>query len=294
MARTVQRCWWCGSDPLYVAYHDQEWGVPVLDDRALFSKLVLDGFQAGLSWITVLRKRAAFERAFHGFDPERVARYGERDVARLLGNAGIIRSGAKIRAAITNAQAWTTIMEAGPGAFRDLLWRHVDHRTRVNRFRAPADYPAATAESEAMARTLRAAGFRFCGPTICYAFMQAVGMTNDHLVTCFRHAPLVRAAVKRMPRGGSSTSSATASGRRIAQEASKERERTGVAENGSKPRGRTGDAENGGKARGRTGVAQKSTKTRERVGGGAAKREIGRRAPTGSGSRRAAPRGPAR
>jgi DNA-3-methyladenine glycosylase I len=200
MAKVVHRCWWCGSDPLYVAYHDREWGVPVLDDRALYAKLVLDGFQAGLSWITVLRKREAFERAFHGLDPERVARYGERDVARLLRDEGIIRSRAKIRGAIANAQAWLAVMEGGPGAFRDLLWRHVDFRTRVNRFRAPADYPASTPESEDMARTLRKAGFRFCGPTICYAFMQAVGMTNDHLVTCFRHAPLVRAAVERMPR----------------------------------------------------------------------------------------------
>ncbi|MBL9141286.1 MAG: DNA-3-methyladenine glycosylase I [Phycisphaerae bacterium] len=199
MAKPVHRCWWCGTDPLYVAYHDTEWGVPVVDDRALFEKLVLDGFQAGLSWLTVLRKRQEFVRAFHGFDPRRIARYGERDVARLLKNEGIIRSRAKIEGAIGNARAWLVVMEAGPGSFRDLLWQHVDGRTRVNRFKGKSDYPAATPQSEAMARTLKKAGFKFCGPTICYAFMQAVGMTNDHVTTCFRHAPLVRAAVKRMP-----------------------------------------------------------------------------------------------
>lgn len=199
MASPVHRCWWCGADPLYVAYHDTEWGVPVLDDRALFEKLVLDGFQAGLSWITVLRKRPAFVRAFHGFDPARIARYGERDVARLLGNDGIIRSRAKINGAIANARVWLKIMEAGKGSFRDALWQHVEFKTRINRFAHPSDYPAATPQSEAMARMLKKSGFKFCGPTICYAFMQAVGMTNDHLRTCFRHAPLARAAVKRMP-----------------------------------------------------------------------------------------------
>lgn len=176
-------------------YHDREWGVPVLDDRALYAKLVLDGFQAGLSWITVLRKRPAFERAFRGFEPAAVARFGPRDVERLLRDGGIIRSRAKIEAAIANARAWDTVMEAGGrGAFRDLLWRHTGHRTRVNNRRSPSDVPASTASSERMARSLRAAGFRFCGPTICYAFMQAVGMVNDHLVSCPRHAACARMA----------------------------------------------------------------------------------------------------
>jgi DNA-3-methyladenine glycosylase I len=193
------RCWWCGSDPLYVAYHDEEWGVPVLDDRALFEKLVLDGFQAGLSWITVLRKRPAFQRAFDGFEPQRIVKFTQRDVARLLKDEGIIRSRAKIEGAMRNARVWLDVMEGGPGSFRDLLWQHVGHRTTVNRLRDRGDYQAATPESEAMARTLRKRGFTFCGPTICYAFMQAVGMVNDHLVTCHRHAPVARMAVKRMP-----------------------------------------------------------------------------------------------
>ncbi|MFO0783899.1 MAG: DNA-3-methyladenine glycosylase I [Phycisphaerales bacterium] len=199
MAKSTARCWWCGDDPTYVHYHDTEWGVPVLDDRALFEKLVLDGFQAGLSWITVLRKKPAFVRAFKGFEPARVARFTQHDVARLLQDEGIIRSRAKINGAITNAQAWLKIMEDGPGAFRDFLWQHVEFTTQVNRFRERADIPAETPQSAAMAKALKKAGFTFCGPTICYAFMQAVGMTNDHLVSCFRHAPLVRAAVKQMP-----------------------------------------------------------------------------------------------
>jgi DNA-3-methyladenine glycosylase I len=178
-----------------VKYHDREWGVPVVDDRALYAKLVLDGFQAGLSWITVLRKRPAFERAFSGFDPATVARFGTRDVDRLLQDEGIIRSRAKIEAAITNARAWQAVMESGGrGAFRDLLWRHTGHRTRINHRRTPKDVPASTAISERMARSLRAEGFRFCGPTICYAFMQAVGMVNDHLVTCPRHEACARLA----------------------------------------------------------------------------------------------------
>jgi len=189
------RCWWCGSDPVYVRYHDREWGVPVTGDRALWEKLVLDGFQAGLSWITILRRRPAFRRAFAGFDPSAVARFGARDVARLLRDEGIIRSRAKIDAAIANARAWERVMEAGGrGAFRDLLWEHVGHRTRVNALRRPSDIRPSTAESERMAKSLRAAGFKFCGPVICYAFMQAVGMVNDHLVSCPRHSACARLA----------------------------------------------------------------------------------------------------
>ncbi|MFO0963639.1 MAG: DNA-3-methyladenine glycosylase I [Phycisphaerales bacterium] len=189
------RCPWCGTDPLYVAYHDEEWGVPVLDDRALFEKLILDGFQAGLSWITILRKREAFRRAFRDFDPERVARFGARDVARLLQDEGIVRSRAKIEGAVRNARLWCELIDAqGPGAFRDLLWQHVGHRTLQPRLRTLAQIPAVTPQSEAMAKQLRKAGYTFCGPTICYAFMQAVGMTNDHIVPCHRHAAVARMA----------------------------------------------------------------------------------------------------
>ena len=189
------RCWWCGSDPVYVRYHDREWGVPVTADRALWEKLVLDGFQAGLSWITILRKRPAFRRAFAGFDPSAVARFGARDVARLLRDDGIVRSRAKIEAAIANARAWERVMEVGGrGAFRDLLWEHVGHRTHVNALRRPSDIRPSTAESERMAKSLRSAGFTFCGPVICYAFMQAVGMVNDHLVSCPRHTACARLA----------------------------------------------------------------------------------------------------
>ena len=189
-----ERCWWCGTDPVYVDYHDTEWGVPVTDDRALWAKLVLDGFQAGLSWITILRKRDAFERAFAGLDPVRVARFGARDVIRLMGDKGIIRSRAKIDAAIRNARVWCDVMEAGPGAFRDLLWQHVDHRTQDSALRTRTDMPVRSAQSEAMARTLKRCGFSFCGPVICYAYMQAVGMVNDHLVTCPRHAACAKLA----------------------------------------------------------------------------------------------------
>jgi len=191
------RCWWCGTDPVYVKYHDTEWGVPVTDDRALYEKLVLDGFQAGLSWITVLRKRPAFREAFRGFDPAKVARFSARDVARLLKDEGIIRSRAKIDGAIANARAWESVMEAGGrGAFRDLLWQHVGHATKVNALRRPSDIRPTSVESERMAKTLKKAGFKFCGPTICYAYMQAVGMVNDHLVSCPRHEACAKRARK--------------------------------------------------------------------------------------------------
>ena len=196
MTAAPARCFWCGTDPLYVAYHDEEWGVPVLDDRALWEKLVLDGFQAGLAWITVLRKREAFRKAFRDFEPATIARFGEPDIARLLGDAGIIRSRQKIEATIKNAKSYLAVMEAGPGAFRDLLWRHVDHRTIVNRLGGPADFQAETDESRAMSKALRKAGFSFVGPTICYAFMQAVGMVNDHVTTCHRHAACASLAKK--------------------------------------------------------------------------------------------------
>jgi len=182
------RCPWCGDDPLYVAYHDTEWGVPERDGRALWEKLVLDGFQAGLAWITILRKRAAFRAAFDGFDPERVARYGEADVARLLADAGIVRHRGKIEAAIIGARAFLDM--GGAPAFSDYCWAFVDGAPIRNRFASMADVPAATPLSNAVSKDLKSRGFGFCGPTIVYAWMQATGMVNDHLVTCPRHAEL--------------------------------------------------------------------------------------------------------
>jgi len=184
------RCPWPGEDPLYCAYHDEEWGVPEFDHRALYEKLVLDGFQAGLSWITILRKRENFRRAFDGFDPARIARYGKRDVARLLKDDGIIRSKAKIAAAIKGAQLWLEIMEKEPGGFSALIWKHVDGKPRVNRYRSVKQVPAKTRMSENLSKELKQRGFNFCGPVIVYAFAQAVGMVNDHLVSCHRHAEL--------------------------------------------------------------------------------------------------------
>jgi DNA-3-methyladenine glycosylase I len=185
----IVRCGWCGADPLYVAYHDTEWGVPEHDDRALFEKLILDGFQAGLSWITILRKRDNFRRAFDGFAPEKVARYTPARLSRLMLDEGIVRNRAKIEATVSNARAWLAIQER-EGSFATYLWGFVDGRPIVNRWSAHAQVPAETAESRAMAKDLKARGFRFCGPTICYAVMQAVGMVNDHTTACFRHAEL--------------------------------------------------------------------------------------------------------
>ena len=184
----VVRCPWPGVDPLYVGYHDKEWGVPEFDARALYEKLVLDGFQAGLSWITILRKRENFRRAFDGFDPEKVARYGKRDFARLMKNEGIIRSNGKIKAAIKGAQLWLDIQEKEPGGFPYLIWKHVDGRPRVNRYKTTKIIPPKTAMSEALAKELKQRGFNFCGPVIVYAFAQAIGMVNDHIVSCHRHA----------------------------------------------------------------------------------------------------------
>ena len=180
------RCTWPQQDPLYVAYHDDEWGVPEYDDRALYEKLVLDGFQAGLSWITILRKRDNFRRAFDGFDPAAIARYGKRKTEALMRDAGIVRNRAKIEGAVASARAWLDVMEKGPG-FSKLLWDFVDGRPKVNRFRASGEIPAETPVSRAMSKELARRGFKFCGPTIVYAFMQATGMVNDHLVKCFRH-----------------------------------------------------------------------------------------------------------
>lgn len=194
------RCTWPGlaCNARYLAYHDQEWGVPVRDDRRLLEKLILEGFQSGLSWLTILKKREDFRRAFHGFDPERVARYGETDVARLLADPGIVRSRAKIEAAIANARAYLDLREASDGstasdrALSDdplaaLLWGMLPDGPVVNRPAAHGDVPAQTPLSAAMAKELKSRGFRFVGPTTAYAFMQSVGMVNDHLVSCHRH-----------------------------------------------------------------------------------------------------------
>jgi DNA-3-methyladenine glycosylase I len=186
-----KRCPWPGTDPLYVAYHDEEWGVPERDDRALYEKLVLDGFQAGLSWITILRKRQAFRSAFDGFAPEKVARYTKKRVETLMKDEGIVRNRMKIEGAIASARAWLHIMETGAG-FGPLLWDFVDGRPIVNRYKAVAEVPAETELSRTISKELKSRGFKFCGPTIVYAFMQATGMVNDHLTNCPRHAACAR------------------------------------------------------------------------------------------------------
>jgi DNA-3-methyladenine glycosylase I len=179
------RCPWATRDPLYVAYHDEEWGVPERDSRALYEKLVLDGFQAGLSWITILRKREAFRKAFDGFDPARIARYNAKKVERLMQDAGIVRNRAKIEGAIPSARAYLEIeKEQGFSAY---LWDFVDGKTIRNNFRHIGEVPAETELSRKIAKDLKARGFKFCGPTIVYAFMQAIGMVDDHLVDCWRH-----------------------------------------------------------------------------------------------------------
>lgn len=186
MADSLHRCAWCGTDPLYVAYHDEEWGVPEYDARALWEKLVLDGFQAGLAWITILRKREGMRDAFDGFDPEIIALYGEADIERLLGDARIIRSRAKINSAIKGARIWLEMRENGED-FSEWLWSFVGGAPIQNEWTDSGARPVATPESEAMAKALKKRGFTFCGPVIVYAFMQAVGMVNDHGVECFRH-----------------------------------------------------------------------------------------------------------
>jgi DNA-3-methyladenine glycosylase I len=177
-----ERCGWCGTDPLYVSYHDDEWGVPERDSRALYEKLVLDGFQAGLSWYTILRKRENFRSAFAGFDPDVIAAWGEPDVARLLADAGIVRHRGKIEAAVTNAQAWQQV--EADGGFSDFIWSAVDGVPMQNRLTDLSSIQPTSPEGDLLSKRLKKAGFRFCGPTIVYAFMQAVGLVNDHLVDC--------------------------------------------------------------------------------------------------------------
>jgi DNA-3-methyladenine glycosylase I len=184
-----KRCFWCGVDPLYVKYHDTEWGVPEYDDRALFEKLILDGFQAGLSWITILRKRDNFRKAFDKFNPQKIARYDTRKLNSLMKDEGIIRNKMKIWGARQSARAWLEIQEKGPG-FSKLLWDFVDGAPKINKIKTHGGVPADSKISIAMSKELKARGFNFCGPTIVYAFMQATGMVNDHLTTCYRHKEL--------------------------------------------------------------------------------------------------------
>lgn len=190
----AERCGWCGAEPIYVAYHDTEWGRPEIDSRALYEKLVLDGFQAGLSWLTILKKRENFRAAFEGFDPERIARWGEPEVARALADPGIVRHRGKIEAAVGNARAWAAIEERE--GFARFLWQFVDFKPVRNRWQSLDAVPAETAMSRALSKALKAEGFRFCGPTIVYAFAQAVGMVNDHLVGCPQHAECAAEAVR--------------------------------------------------------------------------------------------------
>ena len=185
------RCGWAGNDPLYIAYHDEEWGVPVHDDRRLFEFLVLEGAQAGLSWITILRKREAYREAFAGFDPEKVARFDARRVAGLLKNPAIVRNRAKVGSAVGNARAFLKVQEEF-GSFDAYIWRFVDGRPRRNLWKTLQQIPAETGASRAMSGDLKGRGFNFVGPTICYSHMQATGMVNDHIVGCFRHREVGR------------------------------------------------------------------------------------------------------
>ncbi|MDY0054800.1 MAG: DNA-3-methyladenine glycosylase I [Methyloversatilis sp.] len=191
MSAASARCAWCGQDPLYVDYHDSEWGVPVRDERELFERLILEGAQAGLAWITILRKREGYRRAFAGFDAQRIAGYDDADRARLLADAGIVRNRLKIDATIGNARALLALHERG-GSLSDLLWDAVGGQPMVNHWRRPGDCPASTPLSDQLSKELARLGFRFVGSTIVYAWMQSVGVVNDHLVDCFRHRELIR------------------------------------------------------------------------------------------------------
>ncbi len=187
------RCQWCGSDPLYISYHDNEWGVPSHDDRHLFEMLILEGAQAGLSWLTILRKRQNYRRAFNSFDPNFIAGYSEDDVLRLLADSGIVRNRLKIESVIKNAQGVLKIQEEY-GGLDSFLWRYVDGVPIQNTWRTIEEIPVQTLQSELMSKDLKKRKFNFVGPTICYAFMQAVGMVNDHVVHCFRHTEVKKAA----------------------------------------------------------------------------------------------------
>ena len=184
---TKIRCGWSGNDPLYMAYHDTEWGRSLYDSRELFEKLILDGFQAGLSWITILKRRETFITAFHGFEPKIIAQYDDNDIQRLMNDKGIIRNKLKILATIKNAKIYLEMEAEKEGAFSEFLWSFVGAAQIQNTWKNSADVPAETIQSHAMSKALKERGFGFCGPTICYAFMQAVGMVNDHVTDCFCH-----------------------------------------------------------------------------------------------------------
>ncbi len=190
------RCQWAGTDPLYVAYHDEEWGVPVHDDRKLFEMLILEGAQAGLSWSTILNKREGYRKAFDNFEPQKVAAYGEEKIAQLLDNPAIVRNRLKVRSAVQNAQAFLEV-QATFGTFDDYLWRFVDGQPIQNQWQTLAEVPAETDESRALSKDLKKRGFNFVGPTIMYAFMQAVGMVNDHVVSCFRYGEVKEGAYRK-------------------------------------------------------------------------------------------------
>lgn len=190
------RCQWAGTDPLYVAYHDEEWGVPVHDDRKLFEMLILEGAQAGLSWSTILNKREGYREAFDNFEPQKVAAFGEEKIAQLLDNPAIVRNRLKVRSAVQNAQAFLEV-QATFGTFDDYVWRFVDGQPIQNHWQTLAEIPAETDESRALSKDLKKRGFNFVGPTIIYAFMQAVGMVNDHVVSCFRHEEVKERAYRK-------------------------------------------------------------------------------------------------
>jgi len=191
MKSSRKRCSWCGDNPLYIDYHDQEWGVPLHADQKLFEFLILEGAQAGLSWITILKKRDAYRKAYYQFDAEKIARFNSRSVTRLLNNPGIVRNRLKIEASITNARAFLDVQDAF-GSFDNYIWRFVDHHPIQNRWHHPKDIPVSTNDSIQMSKDLQLRGFRFVGPTICYAFMQAVGMVNDHVTNCYRYKEIAK------------------------------------------------------------------------------------------------------
>jgi DNA-3-methyladenine glycosylase I len=186
MIMNKKRCAWCGDDPLYITYHDTEWGLPILDDRLLFEFIILEGMQAGLSWITILKKRKAFRTAFSNFDAKKIAKFDQSKINLLLNNAGIIRNKLKINAAIKNAQAFLEVQKEW-GSFANYIWHFVDGHPIQNNWKKRSDVPAQTLISDKMSKDLKKRGFKFVGSTICYAFMQAVGMVNDHTMECFRH-----------------------------------------------------------------------------------------------------------
>ena len=188
-ART--RCSWCGEDLLYISYHDREWGVPLHVDQRLFEFLILEGAQAGLSWLTILKKRVAYRNAYHQFDAEKIARFNSRSINRLLHNSGIVRNRLKVEASIVNARAYLDVKEAF-GSFDRYIWQFVDHQPIQNSWRSVSEIPVTTEESNQMSKDLKQRGFRFVGPTICYAYMQAVGMVNDHVIDCFRHKEIIK------------------------------------------------------------------------------------------------------